>query len=166
MAINTGPNFGQEKTDKAVRFYAGYYVVAGATTHQGPTIMMSWPGVLGKIRLFVFGQSMAWGTYEERGGGMEYSILLNSAESDFRYRITGGISYSAENLIGETALPEKLLAIYIGGSVLYDISKKLSLEATLAPAYTSLVYLPVHSLMRDTISKLGVVARVSLKIGL
>ncbi len=156
--------FGQEtKTDKAIRFYPSYIFVAGVRAHNGPGLVVSLPGELGKFRLMFFAKSLAWGTYQERGLGLEYSKLLNQPTSNPRYRITGGFIYSAENLYGDEKLPEKMATVYCGVSLVYDIASFITVETVLAPAITTLVSLPSDYWFRTDGTKFGLTGRIGLR---
>ena len=156
--------FGQEtKTDKAIRFYPSYVFVAGVRAHNGPGLVVSLPGELGKFRLLFFAKSLAWETYEERGLGLEYSKLINEANDNPRYRITSGFIYSAENLYGAARLPEKMVTIYCGGSFVYDINSFVTAEAVLAPAFTTLVSLPSNYWFRTDGSSFALTGRLSVR---
>jgi len=155
--------FAQTKTDKAIRFYPSYIFVAGVRAHNGPGLVISLPGETGKFRVMFFAKSLAWGVYEERGLGLEYSKLLNQPTDNPRYRITGGTIYSVENLYGDARLPEKMLTLYCGGSMVYDITSFLTTEVVLAPAFTTLVSLPSDYWFRTDGSQFGLSGRIAFR---
>lgn len=140
----------ESTTNKATRIYVGYYGVVGPETHHGPSLYFSIPLNDLKLRLGIFGRSMAWGTYESRGGFLQLSKLMNNPENDLRYRLNLTVSYSVENLVGEAELPHKMLAATFGGTIVYDIVKNLNVELGGGIGYASMVKLPQYTLFKPS----------------
>lgn len=137
----------ESTTDKAVRVYVGYKAVVADETHYGPAIYFSIPANTLKIRIGFFGRSLAWSQYESRGGFIHLSKLINNPESSIRFRINLEATYSAENLVGSSQLPHKLITVTGGGSVIFTPVTNFNIEISSGVGYGSLLTLPVGELL-------------------
>lgn len=157
----SGQTFGQETTtNKAVRVYVGYFGVVGPESHHGPSAYFSFPLNKMKLRLGFFGRSVAWGTYESRGGFIQLSKLISHPESDIKFRLNLETTFSAENLVGETDLPHKMVTVTGGGSIVFDPVKNFSIEFSSGIGYGTMVSLPKNSLVNS--NKTSVALSLSL----
>lgn len=147
----------------AIRTYLGYITLVNTSnnpTHSGPAIMLSFPTINSKMRIFAGGSSLAGGVF----GGLEYSFLATNPNHAIRARINGGSNYSfsKEYLNG---IPERhrYISLYLGASILIDITKNMAFEATIAPALINQVSFPA-ALVKIEQSNFGFYTRASLKI--
>jgi len=166
MTMFTGQAFGQETTtNKAVRIYAGYFGVVGPETHHGTSVYLSIPLNTMKLRLGFFGRSIAWETYQSRGGFAQLSKLINQPTDNPRYRLGATITYSAENLVGAAELPHKQFAATVGGSITFDPWPKFTAELGVGIGYAAMLKLPKDSILKPEKSSAAMQISFGLSYG-
>lgn len=147
----------------AVRTYLGYITLVNTSnnpTHSGPAIMLSFPTISSKMRIFAGGSSLAGGVF----GGLEYSFLTTNPNHAIRARINSGSTYSfSKEYINGIPERHRYISLYLGASILLDITKNMAFEATIAPALINQVIFPA-ALVKIEQSNFGFYTRASLKI--
>jgi hypothetical protein len=164
MLIITLPAQAQKQNEgTAIRTYLGYVTLVNTSnnlTHSGPAIMFSFPAISSKMRAFGGGGSLANGVF----GGLEYSLLTTNPDDAIRTRVSGGAIYSfSKEYINGTPERHRYISLYLGGSILIDITRNMAFEATIAPALINQVSFPA-ALVKVEQGNFGFYTRASLKI--
>jgi hypothetical protein len=147
----------------AIRTYLGYIALINTSnnpTHSGPAMMLSFPTISSKMRIFAGGSSLAGGVF----GGLEYSFLTTNPSHAIRTRINSGSTYSfSKEYINGIPERHRYISLYLGASILIDIARNMAFEATIAPALINQVSFPA-ALVKIEQSNFGFYTRASLKI--
>lgn len=162
-ALTTTPAQAQTNEGSAVRTYVGYVGLINASSkvdQSGPALMLSFPGISSKLRLFGGGSSVQNGLF----GGLEYSSLISDPDAPFRARITGGSLYSFSKDYTPSGVDRhRYISLYLGCSGLIDLTRNMALEFTVAPAMVNQVSFPA-ALVKIEQTDFGFYTRASLKV--